>query len=132
MTCTWFCQKTPIKIHAIRICKQPNMFYLSHKMVVNQTRWLYCFPSTLQFQNGTSQNEFFVTFEEPNIFDNPWTSLWLKMAATITWLIGFCCSSFIYTYVIYEIKGYAASFRTVINQLVTWCYFVVSIKSSFV
>ena len=34
-----------------------------------------------------------------------------------------------YSFVIYEVNGYAASFRTAINQLVSCCYFLVSFKN---
>ena len=103
-------------------------YFPSFKMVVNKTRqWLYSY--SLQLHNDSSvENEFFVTFEEPNLFDNPWDPLWLKIVATITWFIGFFGSCFIYTFVVYDFKGYTASFRTVINQLVSWCYVWVSIK----
>ena len=89
-------------------------------------QWLYTFPITFQSQNDTFQSEIFVTFEEPNLFVDPWNSLFLKIIATITWLVGFIGSCFIYTFVLYEVQGYAATYRTVINQLVTWCYIVVS------
>ena len=85
------------------------------------TKLVYAYPAVLTFGN-VSQNEVFVTFHEPNFFDNPWNSLALKIIATIVWLFGFCGSCFILTFVYYEFQGYAASFRTVINQLVTWCY----------
>ena len=97
-------------------------------MVVNNTRqWLYYYSLQL-YNDTTTETEFFVTYEEPNLFDNPWDPLWLKIVATTTWLIGFFGSCFIYTFVVYDFKGYTASFRTVINQLVTWCYVWVSIK----
>ena len=94
---------------------------------MNQTsHWVYSFPTTLQFQNYTFHDEVFVTFEEPNLFVIPWDSLGLRILATMTWLIGLSGSCFICSFVVYEVNGYAASFRTVINQLVTWCYIAVS------
>ena len=92
---------------------------------VSTSRLVYAYPLIFNYEN-MSKNEVFVTFHEPNLFDNPWNSISLKMTATIVWLIGLCGSCFIFTFVFYETQGYAASFRTVINQLVTWCYFYVS------
>ena len=92
---------------------------------MTSTQFVYAYPVVLTFGN-ISQNEVFVTFDEPNFFENPWDSLVMRITATVLWLIALCGSSIIFTYVYYETQGYAASFRTVINQLVTWCYFYVS------
>ena len=91
---------------------------------MNPTRFVYAYPLILTYENK-SQIEVFVTFHEPNFFSDPWDSIDLKITATILWLIGLCGSCVIFTFVFYETQGYAASFRTVINQLVTWCYFYV-------
>ena len=88
-------------------------------------KWVYAYPLVLDFQNQ-SFKEVLVTFEEPNFFDDPWDSLALRILATIIWTISFLASCIVFLFVIYETQGYAASFRTVINQLVTWCYFYVS------
>ena len=92
---------------------------------MTSTQLVNAYPVVLTFGN-ISQNEVFVTFDEPNFFENPWDSLVMRITATVLWLIALCGSSIIFTYVYYETQGYAASFRTVINQLVTWCYFYVS------
>ena len=92
---------------------------------MTSTQFVYAYPVVLTFGN-ISQNEVFVTFDEPNFFENPWDSLVMRITATVLWLIALCGSSIIFTYVYYETQGYAASFRTVINQLVTWCSFYVS------
>ena len=96
---------------------------------MTSTQFVYAYPVVLTFGN-ISQNEVFVTFDEPNFFENPWDSLVMRITATVLWLIALCGSSIIFTYVYYETQGYAASFRTVINQLVTWCYFYVSKNTS--
>ena len=96
---------------------------------MTSTKLVYAFPVVLTSEN-VSQNEVFVTFHEPNFFNNPWESLGLKITATVFWMIAFLGSCIIYTFVHYETQGYAASFRTVINQLVTWCYFYVSKNTS--
>ena len=93
---------------------------------MTSTQFVYAYPVVLTFGN-ISQNEVFVTFHEPNFFENPWGSLVMRITATTFWLIALCGSIIIFAYVYYETQGYAASFRTVINQLVTWCYFYVSL-----
>ena len=92
---------------------------------MTSTQFVYAYLVVLTFGN-ISQNEVFVTFHEPNFFENPWDSLVMRITATTFWLIALCGSIIIFAYVYYETQGYAASFRTVINQLVTWCYFYVS------
>ena len=96
---------------------------------MTSTQFVYAYPVVLTFGN-ISQNEVFVTFHEPNFFENPWDSLVMRITATTFWLIALCGSIIIFAYVYYETQGYAASFRTVINQLVTWCYFYVSLYST--
>ena len=108
----------------------PKYFLECFPLVSNMTstQLVYAYPVFLSFEDA-NQNEVFITFQEPNFFNNPWSSLGLKISASIIWLIGLCGSGFICTFVFYETQGYAASFRTVINQLVTWCYFYVSLKN---
>ena len=70
--------------------------------------------------------EFFVTFDEPNLFVEPYDSLGIKMTATVFYLIALLGAFIQYSCIIYEVNGYAASFRTAINQLVSAAYFMVS------
>ena len=108
--------------------KASNFQCFSSVSNMTSTQLVYAYPVFLCFEDA-NQNEVFITFQEPNFFNNPWSSLGLKISASIIWLIGLCGSGFICTFVFYETQGYAASFRTVINQLVTWCYFYVSLKN---
>ena len=91
-------------------------------------RWIYAYPISLGFKES-EVSETFVTFDEPNLFVEPYDNLWIKLAATVIYLIGVvgCCIQ--YSFVIYEVNGYAASFRTAISQLVSFCYFLVSFKN---
>ena len=86
--------------------------------------WVYAYPISLGFTESEVP-ETFVTFNEPNLFVEPYDNLWIKLAATVVYLIGLGGSCIQYTFVVYEVKGYAASYRTVINQLVSFSYFLV-------
>ena len=86
--------------------------------------WVYAYPIALGFTESEVP-ETFVTFNEPNLFVEPYDNLWIKLAATVVYLIGLGGSCIQYTFVVYEVKGYAASYRTVINQLVSFSYFLV-------
>ena len=85
---------------------------------------VYAYPLAFVFKNS-EVHETFVTFDEPNLFVEPYDNLWIKLAATVVYLIGLGGSCIQYTFVVYEVKGYAASYRTVINQLVSFSYFLV-------
>ena len=90
-------------------------------------RWIYAYPIALVFKES-EVSETFVTFDEPNLFVEPYDNLWIKLAVTVIYHIGLGGSCIQYSFVIYEVNGYAASFRTAINQLVSCCYFLVSFK----
>ena len=102
----------------------PNKFLKMN----SSDRWVYTYPIALVFKES-EVSEIFVTFDEPNLFVEPYDNLWIKLAATVVYLIGVvgCCIQ--YSFVIYEVNGYAASFRTAISQLVSFCYFLVSFKN---
>ena len=88
--------------------------------------FIYSYTLALHLNNLTVQ-EYFVTFEEPNLFVEPYDNLWIKLAATVIYLFGICGAFIQYSFVLYEANGYLASFRTVINQLVSSGYFIVSL-----
>ena len=80
----------------------------------------YALPILMLENNTIWENEVFVTFEEPTFFEEPYDSIYMTIIGTLCWFLGLACSMVIYSYTIYETQGYAASFRTVINQLVTF------------
>ena len=88
--------------------------------------FIYAYPTRV-FDNGSWSNEVFVTYDEPNFFQEPYDNVGLKIFGTMFWLIGFLFSIIIYTFVVYETQGHAASYRTIINQLITNCYFWIAI-----
>ena len=105
------------------LCKSKFIFKI--KRMNSSDRWIYAYPIALGFAES-EVSETFVTFNEPNLFVEPYDKLWIKMAATVLYLIGLGGSYIQYTFVVYEVKGFAASYRTAMNQLVSFCYFLVS------
>ena len=91
----------------------------------NNTPWVYLYPLRMSCKDEEFI-EFFVTFDEPNLFVEPYDSLGIKMTATVFYLIALLGAFIQYSCIIYEVNGYAASFRTAINQLVSAAYFMVS------
>ena len=83
---------------------------------------IFAYQVQLDFEN----QEHFVTFDEPNLFIEPY-DIWIKLIATVTFLIGLCGAFIQFAFIFYEANGYAASYRTAINQLVSSSYFTVSI-----
>ena len=90
---------------------------------INQ--FVYGYPVELHFDNQLYL-EYFVTFDKPNLFIEPYDNLWIKLAATFIFLLGLLGSSVQFSFIVYEACGYAASYRTAINQLVSSSYFAVS------
>ena len=91
---------------------------------MNSSHWIYAYPVALVFEE-TEHTETFVTFDEPNLFVEPYDNLLIKLAAIVIYLVSLVGSGIQYCFVLYEVNGHAASFRTAINQLVSSCYFLV-------
>ena len=63
---------------------------------------------------------------EPNLLlQDPYDSIWLKIIAILSYLIGLVTSAVMNAFVNYE-NGHHGNFRTVINQLLSTLYVVVS------
>ena len=95
------------------------------RSIRSMNQFVYGYPVELRFDNK-SPLEYFVTFDKPNLFIEPYDNLWIKLAATFIFLLGLLGSSVQFSFIVYEACGYAASYRTAINQLVSSSYFVVS------
>ena len=61
-----------------------------------------------------------VTFEEPNLFEDPFSALWVKISSTILYLLGLVTTLVVWSFAYYQMQGKADHFATVINQLVYW------------
>ena len=59
-------------------------------------------------------------------FSDPYQSIWVKISAILTYLITILCSLVLFNFVQFEWKGLAGPYRTVINQLLSWAYLLVS------
>ena len=63
--------------------------------------------------------------EQQFLLQDPYDSVWLKIIAILSYLIGLVTSVVMNTFVKYE-NGHHGNFRTVINQLLSTLYDVVS------
>ena len=68
--------------------------------------------------------------EQHLLLQDPYDSIWLKIIAFFSYFIGFIASSIMLAFINYE-KGHHGNFRTVINQLLTNLYAMVSYKGVF-
>ena len=89
---------------------------------------VFAYPLYLGFAEVETE-EVFITLDETNLYVEPLESIWTKMAATAIYLMALCGCFVQYTFVVYEMNGLGASYRTAINQLVSACYFMVSCLS---
>ena len=64
--------------------------------------------------------------EEKIEFVDPYDSIWLKLVTTIVYLIEILSSVVCICFVVFETKGYAGHYRTLINQLLSYLYGAVS------
>ena len=92
-------------------------------MESQENGYVFAYPIHFGFNDTL---EYFVTSDEPNLFTEPFETLWIKLAATAVFSLGLIATCIQYSFVFYEFNGLAASFRTVVNQLVSWSYFLVS------
>ena len=63
-----------------------------------------------------------------DLFTEPFEELWKKLLGTAAYVILVIGGFFLTTFVSYEIRGQAAHYRTVLNQLNSWHYILVSLK----
>ena len=67
-----------------------------------------------------------MTLGEPNIFEDPFESLWIKISASIAFFCGLAAAIILCLFVFYQRQGYADNYQTVINQLVSFTCLMVS------
>ena len=63
--------------------------------------------------------------EQQLLFQDPYDSVWLKIIAIFSYYIGFVSSAIMVAFIFYE-NGHHGNFRTVINQLLSNLYVMVS------
>ena len=67
--------------------------------------------------------------EQQLLFQDPYDSVWLKIIAIAAYFIGLVSSAIMLAFINYE-TGHHGNFRTVINQLLSNLYGMVSYKSA--
>ena len=79
--------------------------------------------NSLNFYN-IWKNSLFVSFEQEEIVEwlDPFNSFFLKLLTVIVYIIEILASTILLTFVIYETRGYAGHYRTVINQILSCGY----------
>ena len=93
--------------------------------------WAYAYFFTLQDSSHSVTEELIVSFDEPNLFEDPFDVLCIKISATIAYSLGMLTSVVLCTFAFYQKKSHADHHKTVINQLVsstclmvTFCVFL--------
>ena len=68
--------------------------------------------------------------EQHLLLQDPYDSIWLKIIAFFSYFIGLIASAIMLAFINYE-KGHHGNFRTVINQLLSNFYTMVSFKCHY-
>ena len=71
-----------------------------------------------------TKSSWFVSVEPEEIVEwvDPFDSIFLKLLTVIVYIIEIIASTILLTFVIYETRGYAGHYRTVINQILSCGY----------
>ena len=79
--------------------------------------------NSMNFYN-ISETSLFISFEPEEIVEwlDPFNSIFLKLLTIIVYIIEILASTILLTFVIYETRGYAGHYRTVINQILSCGY----------
>ena len=74
------------------------------------------------------KNYLLFSIEQEEILEwvDPFDSIFLKLLTVIVYMIEILSSTILLTFVVYETKGYAGHYRTVMNQLLSYGYGAVS------
>ena len=75
--------------------------------------------------NPDHLNEVWIVEVEPNIFQDPYSSIWIKVGVSASYLIQGIESVILISFVLYETQGLAGPYRTVVNQLLSGLYAIV-------
>ena len=68
--------------------------------------------------------------EQQLLLQDPYDSVWLKIIAIFSYYIGFVSSAIMVAFIFYE-NGHHGNFRTVLNQLLSNFYAMVSFKCHY-
>ena len=89
-------------------------------MVIETTEEVFLLENWAQDYSLNNQN-----LEEHPLLQDPFNSIWLKFVAILSYFIGLFISAIMLAFINYE-NGHHGNFRTVINQLLSNLYAMVS------
>ena len=89
--------------------------------MINKTEEIYL----LEFWTRDSWKMNDKDLEQPLMLQDPYDSVWLKFIAILLYFIGLFASAIMLAFIKYE-NGHHGNFRTVINQLLSNLYLMVS------
>ena len=89
--------------------------------MINKTEEIYL----LEFWTRDSWKMNDKDLEQPVLLQDPYDSVWLKFIAILSYFICLVASAIMLAFIKYE-NGHHGNFRTVINQLLSNLYFMVS------
>ena len=96
---------------------------------------LFVMKSNVNLMNSSNitKSSLFVSFEPEEIVEwmDPFDSIFLKLLTVIVYIIEILSSTILLAFVVYETKGYAGHYRTVMNQLLSCGYGAVSNRLFF-
>lgn len=64
--------------------------------------------------------------DEENLFTDPYGGIWMKLTSLVSYILGLFGSLILFGFVAAEWQDLLGPYRTMINQLVSWNYFIVS------
>ena len=82
-----------------------------------------------EFEDQTKFDNF--SFDQNNLFEEPYEELWKKVFGTILYLFSTVMGLIPFSLAKFEREGYGGHFRTVLNQLTSWKYMIVSTLQIF-
>ena len=94
--------------------------------MINKTEEIYL----LEFWTRDSWKMNDKDLEQPVLLQDPYDSVWLKVIGVLSYLIDLFTSAIMLKFINYEIEQHG-NFRTVINQLLSNLYAMVSYKGVF-
>ena len=94
--------------------------------MINKTEEIYL----LEFWTRDSWKMIDKDLEQPVLLQDPYDSVWLKVIGVLSYLIDLFTSAIMLKFINYEIEQHG-NFRTVINQLLSNLYAMVSYKGVF-
>ena len=100
------------------------------KCLFSNDLYLFCHGCTLLSTTFALIQSFMKVLLMPDQWNDPFDSFWLKLITLLVYSIELVESVIMMAFVVYETKGLAGHYRTLINQLLSHLYGGVSICES--